>query len=67
MTNLDLSIFKKFPIGEQSEAQFRAEFFNFTNTPQFGQFNSSVASGGFMTIASASNQRVIRIGLRVSF
>ncbi len=67
VTNLDLSIFKKFPIGEQSEAQFRAEFFNFTNTPQFGQFNSSVASGGFMTIASASNQRVIRIGLRVSF
>ena len=67
VTNLDLSIFKKFPIGEQVEAQFRAEFFNFTNTPQFGGFNRSVNSGGFMTITSASNQRVARIGLRFSF
>ena len=67
VTNLDLSLFKKFPIGEQVEAQFRAEFFNFTNTPQFGGFNRSVDSGGFMTITSASNQRVARIGLRFSF
>ena len=67
VTNLDLSIFKKFPIGEQVEAQFRAEFFNFTNTPQFGGFNRSVNSGGFMTITSASNQRIARIGLRFSF
>ena len=67
VTNLDLSIFKKFPIGEQVEAQFRAEFFNFTNTPQFGPFNDNVASGGFMTITSASGERVARIGLRFSF
>ncbi len=67
VTNLDLSIFKKFPIGEQVEAQFRAEFFNFTNTPQFGRFNDNVASGGFMTITSASGERVARIGLRFSF
>jgi hypothetical protein len=67
VTNLDLSIFKKFPIGETAEAQFRAEFFNFTNTPQFGRFNDSVNSGGFMTITSASGERVVRIGLRFSF
>ena len=67
VTNLDLSIFKKFPIGEQVEAQFRAEFFNFTNTPQFGRFNDSVASGAFMTITSASGERVARVGLRFSF
>ena len=67
VTNLDLSIFKKFPIGERAEAQFRAEFFNFTNTPQFGRFNDNVASGGFMTITSASGERVARIGLRFSF
>ena len=67
VTNLDLSIFKKFPIGERVEAQFRAEFFNFTNTPQFGRFNDSVASGAFMTITSASGERVARVGLRFSF
>ena len=69
VTNLDLSIFKKFPIGETAEAQFRAEFFNFTNTPQFGRYNSNRSSGGFMTITStnALTERVIRIGLRFSF
>ena len=67
VTNLDLSIFKKFPIGETAEAQFRAEFYNFTNTPQFGNFNTSVNSGAFMRVSSASNERVARIGLRFSF
>ncbi len=67
ITNLDFSIFKKFPIGETVEAQFRAEFFNFTNTPQFGRFNSDVNNRAFMTITSASGERVARIGLRFSF
>ncbi len=67
VTNLDLSIFKKFPIGEKAEAEFRAEFYNFTNTPQFGRFNDDASSGGFMTISSASNERYARIGLRFEF
>jgi outer membrane receptor protein involved in Fe transport len=69
VTNLDLSIIKNFSIGETSEVQFRAEFFNLTNTPQFGRFNDNVNSGGFMTITStnAFTERVIRIGLRFSF
>ena len=69
VTNLDLSIFKNFPIGETSEAQFRAEFFNLTNTPQFGRFNDNVNSGGFMTVTSTVpfTERIIRIGLRFSF
>ena len=33
--NADLSIFKNTTIGERSMLQFRAEFFNFTNTPTF--------------------------------
>jgi len=32
---MDLSIFKEFPITESTRLEFRAEFFNLTNTPQF--------------------------------
>ena len=65
--NLDLSFFKKIPITEKVKAQFRAEFFNFTNHPQFGSFNSSQTSGSFMQVTSASNERNIRLGLRFDF
>ncbi len=67
VTNLDLSFFKNFPINETVKAEFRAEFFNFTNTPQFGRFNDNVNSGGFMQVTSAGNERVARIGLRFQF
>lgn len=33
---LDLSIFKQFRTSEATHLQFRAEFYNFTNTPNFG-------------------------------
>ncbi len=32
----DFSMMKNFPIKEKVTVQFRSEFFNFTNTPQFG-------------------------------
>jgi hypothetical protein len=34
-TNADVSVFKNFRITERTMLQFRAEFFNFTNTPTF--------------------------------
>ena len=69
VANLDLSIFKKFPVGETAEGQFRVEFFNMTNTPKFNRFNDNVNSGGFMTVTSTVpfTERVIRIGLRFEF
>jgi hypothetical protein len=35
--NIDLSLFKEFEIERVGRLEFRAEAFNFTNTPQFGQ------------------------------
>lgn len=69
ITNLDLSVFKKFPIDEQKEAQLRVEFFNLTNTPQFRPFNNNVNRGNFMTVTSTQplTERIIRLGLRFSF
>ena len=65
--NLDLSIFRRFPI-KKVTMEARVEAFNVTNTPHFGQPNGDVSSSGFMTITSAQgNQRQVRLGLRFQF
>jgi len=43
--NLDLAVARLFPVTENSSFQFRAEFFNLTNTPQFGNPNTSLSYG----------------------
>ena len=71
--NTNLGVFRKFPIRERGELQFRAEALNFTNTPALNQPNASVSTpSSFMTITSTNNnttspQRTIRFGLRLSF
>jgi len=66
-TNLDLSLFRRFPIGKVT-LEARIEGFNVTNTPHFGLPNGSVNSSGFMTITSAqADERQFRIGGRLSF
>jgi hypothetical protein len=69
-TNLDLSLFRRFPI-KRTELEARIEAFNVTNTPHFNlpsTANRSVNSSGFMTITSAqSDERQVRLGLRFSF
>jgi hypothetical protein len=64
--DLDLSLFRRFPIRERLQLEFRAEAFNFTNTPHFDAPNANVNSASFMTITSAEqDQRTIRFGLRL--
>jgi len=48
--------------------EFRAEIFNLTNTPAFGQPNGVVGSSAFGTItATATDPRVIQFGLKVNY
>jgi hypothetical protein len=71
--NMNLGLFRRFPIKERADLQFRAEALNFTNTPTLDQPNSSVSTpSNFMMITSTistatSPQRTIRFGLRFSF
>ncbi len=68
MFNTDLDITRQFPIKELFRLQFRAEFFNFSNTAHFGGVSSSsVTSGTFMQVTSASSERQIRFGLRAQW
>jgi hypothetical protein len=66
-TNLDLSLFRRFPIGRFA-LEGRVEAFNVTNTPHFRNPNGDVGSSGFMTITGAQgDERQIRLGLRLQF
>jgi len=68
--NIDLSLFRRFPIGPKFSLEFRAEAFNLTNTPHFNNPNGDITSSGFMTITGTSSnspERQFRLGLRAQF
>ena len=69
--NLDLAISKavvlNWPI-ERSSLQFRAEFYNALNNPQFANPDANFSSSTFGVISSTSvNPRVGQLALRISF
>lgn len=64
LRNLDLSLSKSFSITESKRLQFRAESFNFTNTPAFGQPAATLNGLGVGQITSAGDPRRIQFGLK---
>ena len=68
--NMDLNVYKSFVPKEGMRVEVRAEMFNFTNHPRFGQPNSSVGDQFFGTItgdAPGENPRSFQFGLRFEF
>lgn len=66
--NWDYSVFKDFSPSEKWHLQFRAEFFNLLNTPQFDLPSSAIGSPGAGIItATVGNPRQTQLGLRLSF
>ena len=66
--NLDFSVFKNFHIRERANLQFRAEFFNFTNTPTFGLPDQVYSNQTFGRISSAGNvPRQTQFALKLLF
>jgi hypothetical protein len=66
---LDLSVNKNFQITERINTQFRTDFFNFTNSPQFSQPNGDITSGDFGKVRNTlyQTERQIQFGLRIQF
>ena len=70
LTNFDFSLFKNTTFGPENRfgIQFRGEFFNLFNTPQFGYPGQTVGSSSFGVISSQVNQpRLIQFGLKFLF
>lgn len=66
---LDVAISKNFKVMERLNTEFRAEFYNLTNTPQFDQPNGSFTSGDFGKVTNTllNTERQIEFALRVNF
>jgi hypothetical protein len=77
--NFDLAIERSFPVRESVSMRFRAECFNLTNTPQFGNPNTGLgytdptlenpsASSSFGKISSlTANPRIIQFAAKLQF
>lgn len=65
----DLSIFKTFNLSERVKLQFRTEFFNLFNHPNFAPPVSDINSPDFGRIVNTlpGNERQIQFALRLSF
>ena len=66
--NLDFSVTKRIRFNESRELQFRSEFFNGLNHPQFGLPNATIGVGGAGTITSTQRaNRQMQFALRFSY
>lgn len=66
--NVDWSLFKDLSWSERWRLQFRAEFFNLFNTPQFDLPNASIGDPGAGRITGiVGNPRQIQFALRLAF
>jgi hypothetical protein len=63
----DMALIKRTSFGEVRNVEFRAEFFNLTNTPPLGAPNTVLGSAGFGSITSAGDPRIIQLGLKLNF
>jgi hypothetical protein len=70
LSNYDFSLFRNFAMGERFKLEYRAEFYNLTNTPHFSNPSGNVSSGSFGTITSTLNgygNRQLQMALRLKF
>ncbi|HVZ17957.1 MAG TPA: TonB-dependent receptor, partial [Terriglobales bacterium] len=65
--DLDIALVKHTKLSERTDMEFRAEVFNLTNTPAFGQPNGTFGTPAFGSITSTiTDPRVVQFALRLS-
>jgi len=67
--NWDTSLLKNMKFGERKTVQFRAEFFNLLNHPQFGNPSTEVTTPSTFGVITTTNgnPRIIQFGLKFLF
>jgi hypothetical protein len=63
----DFSAFKNIRVMEGKDFQFRAEFFNLLNHPNFRLPDSDISSPTFNRVLAAQEPRLIQLALKFSF
>jgi hypothetical protein len=67
VVNLDLGLFRKFPIRERVALELRAEAANVSNA-HFNNPNTNISGGNFLQVTSAvGDQRQARFSIRMSW
>ncbi|MGH9662016.1 MAG: carboxypeptidase regulatory-like domain-containing protein, partial [Bryobacteraceae bacterium] len=65
---IDVSAIKNTPLRERLTLQFRAEFFNLTNTPRFAPPNITSGNNQFAVVSAMGNlPRVVQFALKLSY
>ncbi|MGB7865479.1 MAG: hypothetical protein WCF74_18975, partial [Candidatus Sulfotelmatobacter sp.] len=69
VVNFDFAVFKRTTIMERLNVEFRAEFFDLFNHPQFGPPNSTATSPTFGVVTNTVNNtfRIVQFGLKFIF
>jgi hypothetical protein len=67
LRNLDFSVLKNFPITERFQLQYRGEFFNILNHPNFGPPDMNISNVTAGVISQAYDGRSIQMSLRLGF
>jgi hypothetical protein len=69
VVNFDFAVFKRTTIKERLNVEFRAEFFDIFNHPQFGPPNGTVTSSTFGEVTNTVNNtfRIVQFGLKFIF
>ena len=67
--NSDFSVIKDFPLAREGMGlNFRAEFFNLFNHPEFGSPVNDINAAGFGAVNSTvNNPRLIQLALKLTF
>jgi hypothetical protein len=65
--SIDFSIFKNFSFSERTRLQFRSEFFNLINHPNFGGLNTTYDSTNPGELTSAGTSRQVQFALKFLF
>lgn len=67
LANMDFGLMKNFVLKERLSTQFRAEFFNVFNRPNFGNPVVNQSASNFGAITSAGSPRIVQFALKLSF
>jgi hypothetical protein len=62
-----MALYKDFRMSERLILQFRSEFFNAFNHPNFGSPNTNLGAGSFGQITTMKNPRIGELVLKLKF